>query len=176
MPSQGGTRDGGRAAAPWASGQSSVQSVRVRPRSVGRCRVALRYKRLGLAPGVPPGIASRPFTQYVHYHVLDPARTLLQRYGNFSSAHHPHGAYLPRGVADPWHRAPAFMGTDAESGTALLEEARVFMAGLSDESGAAASLAIAMKQLGLPVRVATTSPRQRGAGRPDRQLDRQPAP
>ena len=49
----------------------------------------------------------------------------------------------------------AFMGSDAAlnagHGAALLEEPRVFMGGMSDESGASAPLAMAIKQLGLPV-------------------------
>ena len=45
------------------------------------------------------------------------------------------------------------MGTDAERSPpgALLEDPRVFMGGLSDESGASPALAMASKQLGLPV-------------------------
>ena len=45
------------------------------------------------------------------------------------------------------------MGYDASrGGSALLEEPRVFMGGLSDEAGAAAPLAMAMKQLGQPAK------------------------
>ena len=63
--------------------------------------------------------------------------------------------WLPANLSDPWHRSPGFMGSDAEAangkGAALVEEPRVFMAGMSDESGASAPLAMAVKQLGLPV-------------------------
>eukprot|EP00966_Prymnesium_polylepis_P307784 7112679-Prymnesium_polylepis.1 len=74
-----------------------------------------------------------------------------------------HGAYasreawLPASTPDPWHRTPAFMGSDAErtgdgiSAGALVDEPRIFMDGLSDEAGAAAPLAMAAKQLGAPV-------------------------
>ena len=77
-------------------------------------------------------------------------RALLQRHGDFASTL----GWLEANTSDPWHRGPAFMGSDAErnggKGAALLEEPRVFMAGMSDESGASAPLAMAMKQLGLP--------------------------
>ncbi|KAL6747570.1 hypothetical protein V8C86DRAFT_2906417 [Haematococcus lacustris] len=52
--------------------------------------------------------------------------------------------------SDPWGRAPAFMGYDSSSRRRLEWEARVFMAGLSDEAGAAQPLAVAAKQLGAP--------------------------
>ena len=63
--------------------------------------------------------------------------------------------HLAEGVATPTRRtrggAAPFMGYDASrDGSALLEEPRVFMGGLSDEAGAAAPLAMAMKQLGQP--------------------------
>ena len=66
-------------------------------------------------------------------------------------------------MADPLADGPmrqAFLGTDAEEpsggtpGSRLIAEERVFMAGLSDESGASAHLAMAVKQLGLPVTAA----------------------
>jgi hypothetical protein len=83
--------------------------------------------------------------------VLDAAVTLLQRHGDFASS----VGWLPSNLSDPWRRSPGFMGSDADAdngkGAALVEEPRVFMAGMSDESGASAPLAMAVKQLGLPV-------------------------
>ncbi len=43
------------------------------------------------------------------------------------------------------------MGYDNEAQAAIMAEPRVFMSGLSDEAGAAQPLAMASKQLGLPV-------------------------
>ena len=89
----------------------------------------------------------------MHLIILEHARTLLQRYGAYGSRQ----AWLPADNPDPWHRAPAFMGSDADregegmGAGALLDEPRIFMDGLSDESGAAAPLAMAIKQLGAPV-------------------------
>jgi hypothetical protein len=60
-------------------------------------------------------------------------------------------AWLPAGVADPWHRDGAFFGWDARKGR-VTEERRVYMSGLSDEAGAAAGVAMAVKQVGMGVR------------------------
>ena len=80
--------------------------------------------------------------------VLPPARDIVNRYGRFQASY----AYLNSSVADPWHRSPAFFGYDADKGDkgVLVDEVRVFMAGGSDESGAAAPLSMAVKQLGQP--------------------------
>ena len=87
----------------------------------------------------------------MHLLLLEPAAALLQKWGDFSSSR----GWLSANASDPWARGPALLGTDADKdggrGGALLEDPRVFMGGLSDESGAAASLAMASKQLGLPV-------------------------
>ena len=118
--------------------------------AVGRCRLTLHY--------VPTGCkgdcgGARGVTQTVHLMLLEPATELLRRFGVFSS----HEAWLPANASDPWHRSPAFMGSDAElpsghvASAALVDEPRVFMSGLSDEAGAAAPLAMAVKQLGAPV-------------------------
>ena len=118
----------------------SVATVSVIPRDTGRCRIDLKYTRK----------VGGPLVQHVHYLVLEPAAQLLQRHGDFAST----VGWLPANSSDPWGRGPAFLGTDAEArngqGAPLTEEPRVFMAGLSDESGASAPLAMAVKQLGLP--------------------------
>ena len=147
------------------------QTLSLTPRLAGRCRLALRYKQFGgpgdqgadggggaggADPAGPAGILGKgggaELVQYVHLMVLEPAVTLLQRHGDFAST----VAWLPANSTDPWHRGPAFMGSDAEEnrggGAALVQEPRVFMAGLSDEAGASAPLAMAVKQLGLPTR------------------------
>ena len=120
---------------------TSLQSLPLRPLTAGRCRLALSFKR---AEG------GGELTQYVHYHVLEPAAKLLERHGEFAST----VGWLAGNASDPWHRGPGYMGTDAEVGNGvgapLLEEPRVFMAGMSDESGASAPLAMSVKQLGLP--------------------------
>lgn len=119
-------------------------TLRLRPLAVGRCRLELTYSKT-------VGEASRSqIVQYVHLHILEPAAQLLQRHGDFAAS----VGWLAANASDPWHRGPGFMGTDAEGaggkGAALLEDPRVFMAGMSDEAGASAPLAMSVKQLGLP--------------------------
>lgn len=138
--------------APALKGQPALmQTIKLIPRLEGRCRVALRFKP-ALRGGQDAAGSERPpeIIQYVHLMVLAPAVQVLQRHGDFAS----NVAWLPANVSDPWSRSPAFFGSDAEArggkGAALVEEPRVFMAGMSDESGASAPLAMAVKQLGLP--------------------------
>jgi hypothetical protein len=52
------------------------------------------------------------------------------------------------GASDPWHRDGAFFGWDDVAGQPVTSERRVYMSGLSDEAGAGASLAMAVKQVG----------------------------
>jgi hypothetical protein len=127
-------------------------------RAVGRCRLTFRYMASGCNPSTNSMAsrdctAARTLAQTVHLMILEPARTLLHRFGAFGSKQ----GWLPATKPDPWHRSPAFMGTDADrrgdevGAGALLDEPRIFMDGLSDEAGAAAPLAMAIKQLGGPV-------------------------
>jgi hypothetical protein len=90
-----------------------------------------------------------PLNQVVQLLVLPSARSLVSKFGETSSD--PQHGWLPADAPDPWGRGPAFMGYDNEKRAAILAEPRVFMAGLSDEAGAAQPLAMAMKQQGQPV-------------------------
>ena len=51
---------------------------------------------------------------------------------------------------DPFHRAPSVMSYDRELGEIVLQDSRVWIAGLSDEGGAGSWLAAVMKQLDQP--------------------------
>jgi hypothetical protein len=83
-----------------------------------------------------------------HFFVAAPAPALVAALG----AHASGAAYMPATAADPWRRAPACFGWDArDGGRAATAEVRVFMSGLSDEAGAAAPLAAAVKAQGAPV-------------------------
>ena len=64
--------------------------------------------------------------QWVSLMVLPPARAIVDRYGRFQARH----AYLNSSARDPWHRAPAFFGYDADKGDdgMLVDEVRVFVA------------------------------------------------
>lgn len=88
--------------------------------------------------------------QVIQLLIVPPARTLVTNYGRTSS--HPDHGWLAADAGDPWGRGPAFMGYDNEARTKLMAEPRVFMSGLSDEAGASQPLAMALKQLGHPVK------------------------
>ena len=155
--------DAATLAAPDAAGAAArlprVQTLRLTPKRTGRCRLRLHYTSGsgGSSSGGGGSTSSSSTTtttetvQTVHLLLLEPAAALLQKWGDFSSSR----GWLSANASDPWARGPALLGTDADKdggrGGALLEDPRVFMGGLSDESGAAASLAMASKQLGLPV-------------------------
>ena len=52
--------------------------------------------------------------------------------------------------SDPFHRAPSIISYDHDTGRQVLQDQRVWIAGLSDEGGAGSWLAAIMKQLGEP--------------------------
>ena len=136
-----------------------ILTISLNPRhATERCRLTLTYvcAHLGSAACPASSLPAGRLTQTVHLTVLEPARSLLMRHGTFSSSQ----AWMPESVSDPWHRAPAFFGSDADKavggdravgGAALADEPRIYMDGLSDEAGAAAPLAMAVKMLGAPV-------------------------
>jgi len=78
--------------------------------------------------------------------VSQPAQELVRLHGEHGASK----AYLPLGSADPWHRDGAFFGWDDATHSAVTQERRVYMSGLSDEAGAGASVAMAVKQVGAP--------------------------
>ncbi len=73
------------------------------------------------------------------------APTVLDDLGRFISTKHWYDD-----PADPFKRGPSFLTFDRERNAVVLQDQRVWMAGLSDEGGAGAWLALIMKQLGAP--------------------------
>ncbi|GAX85694.1 hypothetical protein CEUSTIGMA_g13110.t1 [Chlamydomonas eustigma] len=124
------------------------------PCYVGRVRLLLSFKSKIQLPHSPINYTSAMMDDPILTHVsnwllLPPSRTLVQSYGTLSSD--PEHGWLSAESADPWGRGPAFMGYDNQLRKMVTAEQRVFMSGLSDEAGAAQPLAMAVKQLGLPV-------------------------
>lgn len=104
---------------------------KVTGRKWGRARLTLAY-----ADG------SR---QAIHYFVTKPSSVVLDDLGHFISTRH-----WFDDPSDPFKRGPSFMTFDRERNAIVLQDQRVWMAGLSDEGGAGAWLALIMKQLGSP--------------------------
>lgn len=85
-------------------------------------------------------------TQTVHYYITKSAPSTLADLGNFFTT----SAYFTD-TSDPFDRAPSIMGYDRETNKIVEQDARVWIAGLSDEGGTGAYLATAMKQSAQPV-------------------------
>lgn len=118
----------GAPSAPLPSGAVAVP-VTVPPTSTfsGLVRVSAWF---ATARGSPVELA-------VHYLVLPPLPSLLSRYGAFTSAK----VYF--NDSDLFGRTHSFMGWDDTTQGMMLQEDRVFVAGLSDEAGSGSALGFA---------------------------------
>ena len=107
------------------------QHYQVHGRRWGRARVTLTY-----ADGLK---------QSVQYFVTEPAREVVRALGEFS--------FTRQWFDDPsdlFHRGPSVMSYDRERNEIVRQDARVWIAGLSDEAGAGSWLAAAMKEYAQP--------------------------
>ncbi|GFE90105.1 hypothetical protein GCM10011488_50590 [Steroidobacter agaridevorans] len=114
-----------------ADGVQGWSRYRVTGKQWGRSRLTITY-----ADGT---------RQAVHYFVTKPSATVLDDLGRFIATKHWYDD-----PSDPFKRGPSFMTYDRERNAVVLQDQRVWMAGLSDEGGAGAWLALVMKQLGAP--------------------------
>ncbi len=112
-------------------GAKGWSRYRVTGRQWGRARLTLTY-----------GDGTQ---QAVHYFVTKPSAVVLDDLGRFLTTKH-----WFEDPADPFHRGPSIMTFDRQRNAVLLQDQRVWMAGLSDEGGAGGWLALIMKQLGAP--------------------------
>ena len=117
------------AAEPSPGGDFLSLPVSVASGATGRARITLRFA----VPGALP-----PLLQTVHYLLLPPLSTLTQRLGAFASER----AWL-NDTTDAFGRAFSFGHWDASVNAVTLQESHAWVAGLSDESGAAMVLAAA---------------------------------
>jgi hypothetical protein len=118
----------GTALAPTAPGQAvNLTVVSLQGLARGRARLVLSF--------------SDGTSQFVHYYVLPPLRTHIDTYATHAST----VAWLPRDFVDPFGRSASVMPWDREDGVHILQDARPFAVGLSDDAGAAANLALAAR-------------------------------
>ncbi|KAF9871467.1 hypothetical protein CkaCkLH20_11114 [Colletotrichum karsti] len=80
-------------------------------------------------------------TQTIHYYVTKPASEAVRDLGAFLTTKH-----WFEDDSDPFGRSPSIMGYDGEIGAIVEQEKRLAPAGLSDEGGAGAYVAAAIKQ------------------------------
>ncbi|WAO96718.1 Hypothetical protein NCS54_01440200 [Fusarium falciforme] len=97
----------------------------------GRVRVTIKYKD--------------GKTQTVHYFVTKPTTEALSDMGNFLTTK----AWF-NDSSDPFKRSPSVMTYDYEKGAIVDQDARAWVAGLSDEGGTGAYVAALMKQVVQP--------------------------
>ncbi|KAJ5827252.1 hypothetical protein N7447_004015 [Penicillium robsamsonii] len=81
--------------------------------------------------------------QTIHYFITDSAPATVSKLGEFTTT-----SMWFNDTDDPFHRAPSVITWDHSTQSQVLQEPRVWMAGLSDEGGVT-YLASAMKQSGL---------------------------
>jgi hypothetical protein len=97
----------------------------------GRARLTLTYED-GLV-------------QTIQYLVIKPEANAVADLGRFLTTKQ---WFVDRN--DPFHRSPSVMTYDRETNQIVLQDSRVWIAGLGDEGGAGSWLAAIMKQLGQP--------------------------
>ena len=114
--------------APTAGGW---QSYSLKGHKWGRARVSVTY-----ADGS---------VQAISYFVTKPAAEVVTDLGHFLTA-----KQWFTDSSDPFHRDPSVMTYDRELNQIVLQDSRVWIAGLSDEGGAGSWLAAFMKELGQP--------------------------
>jgi Family of unknown function (DUF5695) len=103
----------------------------VRGRHWGRARLTIQY--------------DDSTTQTIHYDVTKPAQQAIADMGRFLTTR----AWFTD-AQDPFHRAPSVMNYDRAHDRIVLQDTRVWIAGLSDEGGAGAWLAALMKEFAQP--------------------------
>lgn len=113
------------------AGPAGWQHWRVTGKGWGRARVAITY-----ADGS---------VQSVHYYVTKPLAQVSADLGRFATTRQ-----WFDDARDPFRRAPSIMSYDRDADRIVTQDPRVWIAGLSDEGGAGAWVAAAMKQLDHP--------------------------
>jgi hypothetical protein len=83
--------------------------------------------------------------QTIHYFVIKPAAQTLADMGQFLTTRQ-----WFTDSSDPFHRAPSAITYDRETNQKVLQDSRVWIAGLSDEGGAGSWLAAIMKEFVQP--------------------------
>ena len=106
-------------------------SYSLRGKSWGRSRLAITYQ-----DGT---------VQTIHYFVIKASAEAVADMGRFMTTKQ--WFVDPN---DPFHRSPSIMSYDREANQIVMQDSRVWIAGLGDEGGSGAWVAAAMKELGQP--------------------------
>ncbi|HPR33442.1 MAG TPA: DUF5695 domain-containing protein, partial [Prolixibacteraceae bacterium] len=84
-------------------------------------------------------------SQTIHYKVIEPEKEVIESYGHFLTTEQWYDD-----TTDIFGRAPSVITYDYEKKEKVLQDARAWIAGLSDEGGAGSWLGAIMKQVVLP--------------------------
>ena len=87
-------------------------------------------------------------TQSIQYYITKPAREVLADMGNFMTTKQWYD-----NPNDPFGRSPSVMNYNRQRNEIILQDSRVWIAGLGDEGGTGGWVAAIMKQLGEPQKV-----------------------
>jgi hypothetical protein len=116
-----------------SSTRNGWEAFSLRGKKWGRARLTVAYE---------DGIE-----QTIHYHVIKPAAEAVDDMGRFLM-----NEQWIEGPDDPFGRGPGIISYDREAGSQVLQDSRVWIAGLGDEGGSGSFVAAAMKQFGRPDR------------------------
>ncbi|KAF8711946.1 hypothetical protein RHS03_01649, partial [Rhizoctonia solani] len=114
-----------------SEGKNGWSGYTITPGSWGRSRLTIEY--------------SDGLIQTVHYHVTHNAVQTVSELGNFLTT-----KQWYEDSSDPFGRSPSIITYDREVNAPVLQDARAWIAGLSDEGGVGGWLAAAMKNAFLP--------------------------
>jgi hypothetical protein len=114
-----------------SSGHGSWRAYTLQGKTWGRSRLTVTYDDRTV--------------QTIHYFVTKPNSQAVADMGHFLTTRQWYSD-----SSDPFHRAPAAITYDREANQMVLQDSRVWIAGLGDEGGAGSWLAAIMKQLVQP--------------------------
>jgi hypothetical protein len=110
---------------------STWKSYEIKGKKWGRARLTIDYED-GLS-------------QTINYKIIDTEKKVIESYGNFLTTEQWYDD-----TTDIFNRAPSVITYDYELKQKVLQDARVWIAGLSDEGGAGSWLGAIMKQVVMP--------------------------
>jgi hypothetical protein len=114
-----------------SSGSKNLKAYTLQGKAWGRSRLTITY-----GDGT---------VQTIHYFVIKPEAQTVSDMGHFLTTRQ-----WFTDASDPFHRAPSAITYDRETNQQVLQDSRVWIAGLSDEGGAGSWLAAIMKELVQP--------------------------
>eukprot|EP00039_Didymoeca_costata_P004368 m.72838 g.72838 ORF g.72838 m.72838 type:complete len:1030 (+) comp12363_c0_seq3:71-3160(+) len=109
------------------SQDNNIYRVNITASSQGRCRVTVVFSDSSQA--------------HLHYMVLPPLPSLIDKVGH----HWAYTAWLPRDYPDPFGRSASVLPWDREDNMHVMDDARAYDVGLSDDCGGGNPLGFAMK-------------------------------